>query len=77
MKTVTIFKGKYPYKKIQIPKDEAREYFNKGRLFAIKGKNEQAIEAYNKALKIEPNYKQAKTNLRYILWQIGEFGDIR
>ena len=77
MKTVIIFKGKYPYKKVQIPKAKAREYFNKGRLFAVKGKNEQAIEAYNKALKIEPNYKQAQVNLRFVYWQMGKFKDIK
>ena len=77
MKVATIFKGKYPYKEIQIPKDKAREYFNKGRLFAVEGKHEQAIEAYKKALKIEPNYKQAKVNLRFVCWQIGKFKDIK
>ena len=73
MKTTTIFKGKYPYKKIQIPKDEAGEYFNKGRLFAVEGKYEQAIEAYKKALKIEPDYKQAEVNLRFAYWMMGKF----
>ena len=77
MKTATIFKGKYPYKEIQIPKDEVREYFNKGRLFAVEGKHEQAIEAYKKALSIEPNYKQAQVNLRFIYWMIGKFKDIK
>ena len=77
MKTATIFKGRYPYKEIQIPKDEAREYFDKGRLFAIQGKNEQAIEAYEKALEIEPNYKQALINLRVVYWQMGRFEDIK
>lgn len=77
MKTVTLFKGKYPHKKIQIPKDGAREYFNKGRLFAVEGKYKQAIEAYEKALKIEPNYKQAQVNLRFVYWMIGEFKDIK
>ena len=76
MKTATIFKGKYPYKKIQIPKDEALEYFNKGRLFAVEGKHEQAIEAYKNALRIDPNYKQARINLRFVYWQVGEFKDI-
>ena len=75
MKTTTIFRGKYPYKEIQIPKDGALEYFNKGRLFAIEGKNEEAIEAYEKALKIEPNYKQAQVNLRFAYWMMGKFSD--
>jgi tetratricopeptide (TPR) repeat protein len=77
MKTTTIFKGRYPYKEIQIPKDEALEYLNKGKLFAIEGKNEEAIEAYEKALEIEPNYKQALINLRVVYWQMGRFEDIK
>ncbi len=77
MKTATIFKGRYPYKEIQIPKDGAREYFNKGRLLATEGKNEEAIEAYEKALEIEPNYKQALINLRVVYWQMGRFEDIK
>jgi len=77
MKTATIFKGRYPYKKIQIPKDEALEYLNKGKLFAIQGKDEQAIEAYEKALEIEPNYKQALINLRVVYWSMGAFKDIK
>ncbi len=77
MKTTTIFKGRYPYKEIQIPKDGAREYFNKGKLFAIEGNNEEAIEAYEKALEIEPNYKQALINLRVVYWQMGRFEDIK
>ncbi len=77
MKTTTIFKGRYPYKEIQIPKYEALEYLNKGKLFAIEGKNEEAIEAYEKALEIEPNYKQALINLRVVYWQMGRFEDIK
>ncbi len=77
MKTATIFKGGYPYKEIQIPKDEAREYLNKGKLLAIEGKNEEAIEAYEKALEIEPEYKQALINLRVVYWAMGEFKDIK
>ena len=73
MKAVTIFKGKYPYREIQIPKDKAREYFNKGRLFAIEGKHEEAIEAYNKALEIDPDYKQAQINLKFTYWMMGKF----
>jgi len=77
MKTATIFKGRYPYKEIQIPEDGAWEYFNKGRLLAIQGKNEEAIEAYEKALEIEPNYKQALINLRVVYWAMGAFKDIK
>ena len=77
MKTATIFRGRYPYKEIQIPKKRAREYLNKGKLFAIEGKNEQAIEAYEKALEIEPNYKQALINLRVVYWAMGAFKDIK
>ena len=77
MKTATIFKGRYPYKEIQIPEDEALEYLNKGKLFAIQGENEQAIEAYEKALEIEPDYEQALINLRVVHWTMGEFTDIK
>ena len=77
MKTATIFKGRYPYKEIQIPEDGARKYFNKGRLLAIEGKNEEAVKAYEKALEIEPEYKQAQINLRLVYWQMGKFEDIK
>ena len=64
----TIVNGKYSHKKIQTPEDKARNYFNKGRLFAFRGKHEQAVEAYEKALEIEPDYKPAKDNLRIVNW---------
>ncbi|MDA2936942.1 tetratricopeptide repeat protein [Acidobacteria bacterium AH-259-A15] len=64
---------KYSYKKIQTPKDEARKYFHKGRLFAIDGKNEQAIKAYKKALEIEPNDRAAQDNSRIVNWLKGKY----
>ena len=75
MKTVTIFKGRYPYKKIQIPRDDARGYFDQGRLASVEGNYEQAITFYKKALAIEPDYKQALINLKFVYWQMGKFKD--
>ena len=75
MKTVTIFYGKYPYRHIQFPQKKALEHFNRGKLLAVEGKYDEAIEAYQEALKIEPNYKQAQINLRFAYWLTGKFKD--
>ena len=71
MREETIFKGRYPYKTIQIPEKKAQEHFNRGRLFAIQAKNERAIKEYEKALQIEPTYKQAQVNLDFLRWWSG------
>ena len=68
LRIVNRLKEKYSYEKEETPKGEARKYFNMGRLFAIDGKNGQAIKAYKKALEIEPNYKLALDNLRFVYW---------
>lgn len=71
MRHVTIFKGRYPYKIIQIPDKKAQEYFAKGKLFAIQGKYEKAIMEYEKALQIEPTHKKARVNLDFLRWMSG------
>lgn len=71
MKTVTIFKGRYPYKIIQMPEKKAQEHFNKAKLFAIQGKYEEATREYKKALEIEPTYKKAQVNLDFLHWWSG------
>ncbi len=71
MREETIFRGRYPYKTIQIPEKKAQEHFNRGRLFAIEGKNEKAIKEYEKALQIEPTYKKAQVNLDFLRWMSG------
>jgi len=71
MREETIFKGRYPYKIIQIPEEKAQKHFNRGRLFAIEGKYEKAIKEYEKALQIEPTYKKARVNLDFLRWMSG------
>lgn len=71
MKTVTIFKGGYPYKTIQIPEKKAQEHFNRGKLFAVQAKYEKAKKEYEKALEIEPTYKKARVNLGFLRWWSG------
>jgi len=46
--------------------DNAEKYFNRGRLFSMKGLYLEAIDAYKKALEIDPGHIQARTNLRFI-----------
>ena len=74
MKTTTIWKGRFPYKEIQIPKKRAREYLNRGKLFGIQGKYKEAIAEYKKALNLEPSLKQAKTNLEFTYYMAGLSG---
>ena len=71
MREETIFKGRWPYKTIQMPEKKAQEHFNKAKLLAIQGKNEKAIKEYEKALQIEPTYKQAQVNLDFLRWWTG------
>jgi len=71
MRHVTIFKGRYPYKTIQIPEKKAQEHFNRGKILAIQGKYEEAKKAYEKALEIEPTYKKAQVNLDFLWWWSG------
>ncbi|MDA2929125.1 tetratricopeptide repeat protein [Acidobacteria bacterium AH-259-O06] len=42
-------------------------------MLPIEGKVEQAIDAYKKALEIEPNYKPAQDNLRFLYWLMGKY----
>ena len=42
------------------------EHFNRGRLFSMKGLYVEAIDAYKKALEVDPGHTQARTNLHFI-----------
>ncbi|MCK4431983.1 MAG: tetratricopeptide repeat protein [Candidatus Aminicenantes bacterium] len=46
--------------------EDKKEYLNRGRLLSVQGKFKEAIDEYKKAIEIDPNYKQAKANLRLI-----------
>ena len=46
--------------------EDKKGYLNRGRLLSVQGKFKEAIDEYKKALEIDPNYKQAETNLRLI-----------
>ena len=45
--------------------DKAEKYFNRGRLLSMKGLYLEAIDAYKKALEIDPGHTQARTNLHF------------
>jgi len=46
--------------------DKAKEYFNQGRILSMKGLYHEAIDAYKKALDIDPGNSQARINLQFI-----------
>lgn len=71
MKKVEIFKGRYPYKTIEIPDKEAQEHLDKGKLLGVQGRYKEAIAEYKKALKLNPNFKQALTNLKFTYYVAG------
>ena len=71
MKRVEIFKGRYPWKTVEIVSKRAQKHFNKGKLLAVQGEYDEAIREYERALKIEPLFTKAKTNLRFIYWMTG------
>ncbi len=52
--------------------DKAEEYFNRGRVLSMKGLYPEAIDAYKKALEIDPVHTQARTNLKFIRYLSGE-----
>lgn len=50
---------------------DKKVHFDKGRILSVQGKYEEAIEEYRKALEIDPNYRQARTNLELIYYMKG------
>ncbi len=52
--------------------DNAEEHFNRGRMFSMKGLYPEAVEAYKRALEIEPGHTQARTNLKFVRYLSGE-----
>ncbi|MFH1951688.1 MAG: tetratricopeptide repeat protein [Pseudomonadota bacterium] len=51
--------------------NNAEKYFNRGRLLSMKGLHQEAIDAYKKALEIDPGHIQARTNLKFISYSSG------
>lgn len=51
--------------------NNAEKYFNRGRLLSVKGLYPEAIDAYKKALEIDPGHSQARTNLKFIRYFSG------
>lgn len=52
--------------------DNAEEHFNRGRMFSMKGLYPEAVDAYKRALEIEPGHTQARTNLKFVRYLSGE-----
>lgn len=50
---------------------QARELFNQGKMFSIRGLYREAIEAYKEALEIYPGHTQARTNLKFTRYLSG------
>ncbi|MDO9529576.1 MAG: tetratricopeptide repeat protein [Syntrophales bacterium] len=51
--------------------NNAEKYFNRGWLLSMKGLHQEAIDAYKKALGIDPGHSQARTNLKFISYFSG------
>ncbi len=51
--------------------NNAQIYFNRGRVLSMKGLHQEAIDAYKKALEIDPGHSQARTNLKFISYFSG------
>ena len=51
--------------------DNAEEHFNRGRMLSMKGLYLEAIDAYKKALEIDPGHTRARTNLKFIRYFSG------
>ncbi|MDI6892496.1 MAG: tetratricopeptide repeat protein [Actinomycetota bacterium] len=51
--------------------NQAEEHFNRGRILSVKGLYQEAIAEYKKALQIDPDYSQGRTNLGLIYWLKG------
>lgn len=58
--------------------EDKKTHLDRGRLFSIQGKFKEAVEEYKRALEIDPDYPQARTNLKlvyYLYRQKEEKGD--
>ena len=51
--------------------DRAEEHFDRGRMLSMKGLYPEAIDAYKRALAIDPSHTQTLTNLKFILYFSG------
>ncbi len=52
--------------------DDPFGWFNLGAVYASKNKDNEAIEAYNKAIGLDPNYYQAINNLALLIEKSGD-----
>ncbi len=52
-------------------KEKAKAHLDRGRIFGVEGKYKEAIKEYKTALKIDPNSKQALTNLKFTYYMAG------
>lgn len=48
--------------------EDKKACLNKGRLLSVQGKFKEAIEEYKRALELDPDCKQARTNLKLIYY---------
>jgi len=48
--------------------EDKKVYLNRGRLLSVQGRFKEAIKEYKRALEIDPDYKQARTNLGLIYY---------
>ncbi len=51
--------------------NNAEKHFGRGRLLSMQGLYLEAIDAYKKALEIDPGHSQARTNLKFISYFSG------
>jgi tetratricopeptide (TPR) repeat protein len=59
------------YIKEGLKSEAAKEFFNIARIFEEKGDSEKSIEHYQKALDIQPDYKEAILGINYVLEKTG------
>jgi len=48
--------------------EDKRAHLNRGRLLGVRGKFKEAVKEYKSALEIDPNYREARTNLEIIYY---------
>jgi tetratricopeptide (TPR) repeat protein len=66
---------KKPAKKSEVKKDDAEEYFMKGLRHERLNQYADAVDAYKKALKINPDCIDAHVNLGALYYKLGKYSD--